>query len=235
MKKTKMLTSEPNENPPQEGEPAISLDQALAKVNAGWRKQAAEMMAYARMCLSTRNALPKDQRKLLMERVEMGRAVFNKICAIADKPFLQLPEVQNKLPAGYSLVWECTKMEEADFMASINSGAIHPRITRKSLQALLPPKESKAGKAAKNSLLKIHVDWSMPEYRKPSFEKWLRDGQDQFPSIRVNWADLENLASADVLPKAEEPSETIPVVPEFEDDHTTILGITHIGDSEFSE
>lgn len=236
MKKAKKLTGEHDEKPLQEDKPTISVDQAVAKVNAGWRKQTTEMMEFARMCLSTRDALPKDQRKHLMKRVEMGRAVFNKICAIADKAVLQLPEVQNKLPAGYSLQWECTKMKDADFLAAIASGAIHPKITRKQLQALLPPTQPRAGKAAKDSLLKIKVNWSMPEYRKPSFEKWLRDGQDQFRSIRVNWDDLENMKTADVPPIDEELfDETIPMVPELEDDQTTILDSADAEEDEFSE
>jgi len=237
MKKAKELTGEQNEKPPQKDKPAISLNQAVAKVNAGWRKlTVTEMMGFARMCLSTRDALPKDQRKHLMKRVEMGRAVFNKICAIADKPFLQLPEVQNKLPAGYSLVWECTKMKEADFMASIDSGAIHPKSTRKDLQALLPLTQPRAGTAAKDSKLKINVDWSMPEYRKPSFEKWLRDGQDQFRGIEVNWDDLKPIMTADV-PLIDEQAfaEAIPIVPELDVDQTTVLGRTDAEKAELSE
>lgn len=235
MKKAKKLTGEQDEKPTQDDQPANSLDQAVAKVNAGWRKQATEMMEFARLCLSTRNALQKDQRKLLMKRVEMGRAVFNKICAIADTPFLQLPEVQNKLPGGYSLRWECTKMKEADFMAAVDSGVIHPKITRKNLQALLPPKNSKAGKA-KDSLLKITVDWSMPEYRKWSFQKWLRDGQDQFRGIEVNWESLENLETAEIPPMAEEAlDEGIPMVPELEMDEATVFDDADAKETELSK
>ncbi|MBS4005921.1 MAG: hypothetical protein KGZ91_21330 [Afipia sp.] len=228
MKKAKTLTGEQNAKPNQddkpdrEGLPTISLDQAVAKVNAGWRKQATEMMKLAQLCKATRDALSKDQRKFLMERVDMGRAVFNKICAIADTPFLQLPEVQNKIPSGYSLVWECTKMKEENFQAAIESGAIHPKITRKEIQALLPPKSSNITKGAKIPLLKINVDWSMPEYRKRSFEDWLREGHDKFPGIKINWDDLDKLKNAERTSAEQEiPNEKISVVPEF--DPETVL------------
>lgn len=217
MKKAKTLTGEQDDKPDQENLPTISLDQAVAKVNAGWRKQATEMMKFAQLCKATRDALSKEQRKLLMERVDMGRAVFNKICAIADTPFLQLPEVQNKIPSGYSLVWECTKMKEEDFQAAIESGAIHPKITRREIQALLPPKPASAGKAKKTTDIEINIDWSIPEYRKPSFEKWLREGQDKFKTININWGDLDKLKNAERTSAEQEmPNEKISMVPEFD-------------------
>jgi hypothetical protein len=215
MEDVEVLTGEQPELP-------ISLDQAVAKLNASWRKQSVEMLQFAKLCKVTRDALPKEQRAALTKRVDMGRAVFNKLCAIADTPFLYDPEVQNKIPAGYSLAWECRKIKEEDFRTAINSGAIHPKVTRKQIQALLPPKPGKAGKGVKYPLLKINVDWSMPEYRKSSFEEWLREGQDEFRGIRINWDDLDKRKNAErTTAEHEAPNEKISVAPEF--DPGTIL------------
>lgn len=193
MKKVRKLPGEQMEKPEQRENPTITLDQAVAKVNDGWRKQTINLMEFAKLCKETRDATPKDQRKLLMKRVDMGRSVFNKICAIADAPYLHLPDVQNKLPGGYSLQWECAKMGEPALRAAIESGDIHPKVTRKQIHALFPPKTGKA----KVKATRIDVNWSTPEYRKPSFEKWLREGADQWPSIEINWDELERLKNAE--------------------------------------
>lgn len=170
------------------GEQRDDLRETTKNLNEGWRKQTKSILEFSRALLAAREKFP-DHKDELIKGLDFERAVFDKLCRIGECTWLHKPQYLKYLPASYSSIWEYTKLTEAEFEAKAKAGAIRPKLKRSEIQTLVPSKTAKKV-TAKDTSLRITVDWSLPEYRKSEFQKWLRDGEARFPGIRVNWDDF---------------------------------------------
>jgi|APCry1669192522_1035417.scaffolds.fasta_scaffold01062_2 hypothetical protein len=182
------------------GEPSQDLPpdflEAVRQINASWQKQTKSILETAQLVKEARDKFT-GRTHVLIKRLAFEPALFKKLCKIGGDARLYNERNIEKLPGGYSLLWELTKLDDAGFTAAIDSGAIHPHVKRTDIVKLVKPTEPTRPKRPPNSRLSIHVNWSIPEYRKSEFQEWLRHGQDRFKGIMVNWPDDD----ADIEPR----------------------------------
>jgi hypothetical protein len=158
----------------------------LVALKTAWHKQVPSTLDFCGDLGDCREMFP-DRKSTIMRELGMSRPVFAKLCAIGKAKHLRHPEIAIYLPPHYSLIYELTKLCVQELEKHIASGSVHPAMSRKDVKALLPANVAASSKKSASSRLEIEVDWSLPEYQQPDFQRWLRNGQDQFPNIAVNW------------------------------------------------
>jgi hypothetical protein len=167
-------------------------------LKATWQKQVDSTLAFSRDLFECQRDF-SGFRHVIMKQLAMSRPVFDKLCKIGKTEHLHRPEIASHLPPHYSMIYDLIKLDVPQLESHIASSKVHPGISRKDLRALVPPKNTPASsKKSPSSRLEIKVDWSLPEYQKSEFQKWLRDGQDRFPGLKVNWEDQPTAISAEV-------------------------------------
>lgn len=184
------------------GEPTptipIAFNEAVKKITSSWQKRTQSVLETARLVKEARDTFP-GQTEALIKALPFERTQFQKLCKIGGDSRLYQERYIQKLPEHYSIIYELTKLDDSTFEAAMESGRIHPSMKRAEVAKLTKPVEPTSLQKQRSSLLKITVDWSLPEYQTAAFKKWLRDGQDQFKGIRINWLE-DDFAASTPLP-----------------------------------
>jgi hypothetical protein len=170
---------------PQETSPDFL--ETVSRIKSSWQKQTESVLETARLVKEARDKF-SGMTEVLIKQLAFERTLFQKLCKIGADARLYDQRNLKKLPGGYSLLWELTKLDDAEFTTAIDSGEIHPHVKRADIAKLVKPTKPRPTRPP-NSLLNIKVDWTIPEYQKSAFQEWLRDGQDRFKGIVVNWPD----------------------------------------------
>lgn len=175
-----------NPNKRLTGEPTDPVQETINSLNDGWRKHRKSILSY---CKDVYKAVLKHPRRTkdIVAGLDYERGVFNKLRKIGETDWLHEESRQKYLPDHYSLIWEYTKVSEADFDQKAKSGEIRPSLTRAEIKALLSPTPSSKAKPATAAKLPVKVDWSHPVSQTVDFKKWLRGGCVTIPGLEANW------------------------------------------------
>jgi hypothetical protein len=120
----------------------MKREEHAARINETWQKSVNAVIETGLRIIDARNELERDEYIAMVKNdLHFSRSMAFRYVAIAsDKVLIDVAHVQH-LPAAVSVLYDLTVIANKgfDLEAGIAGGAIHPRMQRKDVRALLPP------------------------------------------------------------------------------------------------
>jgi hypothetical protein len=113
-------------------DPAASIQGYLKQIQPYWRKSTTSIMDVALVCAEANRQLGAD-RKRLIKALPFSQPTFSKLVHIGRDQRLYKADVQNLLPAGYSIIYEICQLKDDQLAKALDAGIIKPTLTRTEL------------------------------------------------------------------------------------------------------
>ena len=123
----------------------MGLEEHAARINEAWQKTLDGVIETGLRILDARhgsNALPHgDFEDMVRSKLNFAPSTARSLMAIASNKVLANRQYVDDLPASWGTLYDLTVIANRgyDLEAGIESGAIHPKMERKDVKALLPP------------------------------------------------------------------------------------------------
>jgi hypothetical protein len=95
------------------------------------------VLKMAQCCARANAALTHSEKDELLNELALTAASFSKLVKIASDPRLQVPRIQQRLPPGWTVMYEIASLNTGDLNSAIAEGVVHPNMTRSSLKKWL--------------------------------------------------------------------------------------------------
>jgi hypothetical protein len=109
------------------------------QIKASVQKVAADVLETAKLCLRAYERYGSQGLSVVLRAAEMEKTKFRKHIAIARDQ--RLGRIATQLPAGYSVLYEVTQLEDEVFEAAAKEKIIHPDMGRGDISALRKPSD----------------------------------------------------------------------------------------------
>ena len=119
------------------------IDGFRLRIESNWQKITRSIIEVAKACAEANEALSSPEKKVLLDQLSFGEAVFSKLAAIGNDKRLHRPQILKSLPASYSVIYEVTHLGDKELNAAVADKTITPSVSRSEILFL-----RKGGKAA---------------------------------------------------------------------------------------
>jgi archaellum component FlaC len=119
------------------------LDDYRLRIEANWQKITTSIVAVAKACAEANDTLSASEKKMLLEQLPFGQAVFSKLAAIGNDKRLHKSQILKSLPPSYSIIYEVTHLGDKELNAAVAHKTITPSASRSEIVLL-----RKVGKGA---------------------------------------------------------------------------------------
>ena len=123
-------------------ERSMKREEHAARINAAWQQGVAAVIETGLRIIDAREGLEHGEfEKMVRNDLHISPGTARKLLAVASNKVIANRSHVNDLPASWGTLYELTSAENKglDLEAGIKSGAIHPKMERKDVKALLPP------------------------------------------------------------------------------------------------
>jgi hypothetical protein len=127
-------------------EPTETIQFFSERIAERWKKATRGILEVAEICFQASEKLSANQRKILIQSLPFGQATFSKLVAIGQDTRLKSPQVAGLLPAKYSVLYELTKLSDAQVQTALEMNAISPKLRRTEVAAIFDQFEKDAAK-----------------------------------------------------------------------------------------
>jgi hypothetical protein len=115
------------------GKSARVLEYA-SKIRAQRCNAAEAILAITKLCAEANEALSPSEKEELLNELTLTASCFSKLVKIASDPRLKAAEMAQKLPSGWTVLYEVALLSAGDFNDAIAEGIVHPNMTRTTLK-----------------------------------------------------------------------------------------------------
>lgn len=136
---------------PRKISPVKSADDFLPKIEAAYRRSSEEMFKLAQVCAEANATLSADEKRKLLQRLPFDEASFSKFAKVGADERLKRPEVQKRLPASYSIVYEIAKFDDETLELARKDGVLRKDLKRSELQTWVQAKTKRRPASASSS------------------------------------------------------------------------------------
>jgi hypothetical protein len=123
---------------------ATGRKEHAARINEAWQKGVGAVIETGLRIIDARDGLEHGEfEKMVRNDLHVSPGTARKLLAIASNKVIANRSHVNDLPASWGTLYELTSAENKglDLEAGIASGAIHPKMERKDVKALLPQRD----------------------------------------------------------------------------------------------
>jgi hypothetical protein len=120
----------------------MKREEHAARINAAWQQGVEAVIETGLRIIDAREGLEHGEfEKMVRNDLHISPGTARKLLAVASNKVIANRSHVNDLPASWGTLYELTSAEHKglDLEAAIKSGAIHPKMERKDVKALLPP------------------------------------------------------------------------------------------------
>jgi hypothetical protein len=114
------------------------------KIREHGRNAVDAVLAIAQLCAAANESLSALEKEELLKELALSASSFSKFVKIADDSRLKGTEIQQKLPLGWTVLYELALLKSDDFDDANAEGIIHPEMTRATLKKWLGSRQALA-------------------------------------------------------------------------------------------
>jgi hypothetical protein len=130
------------------------IEEYRQRIWSGWKKTVEDFLELGAVCRDAADNLSKPEvETLLQSDLPINESTFWKFVTIGRDQ--RLPSIAERLPPKFTIIYEVSRLTEAQFEQAVASQKIHPKVRREDIEAL---RKRSDGGGSKNGAETSHVE-----------------------------------------------------------------------------